>query len=160
MENYRVKIDLEPEVKKVLINRYGHGDDIIRLTLHSVVGQIFAASSQKIGYQHYIPTVKEPRGITFEYCGNELRNHYLPVSKVPRVKRLLYHIVLEDLRVTCEAFRSMGNSDYNAVKFFCEKYGIDDEDISQETLRKRIREWERNQSKKNIKKSSAVSVAV
>ncbi len=145
-------------MKKVLIHRFGDGSNQIRLTLHSVIGQVFAAASQKIGYQHYIPAVKDSDGILFEYAGNELSNHYLPVSKVPRVKRLLYHIVLEDLRVTCEAFRSVGNSDYNAVKYFCEKYGIDDEDIAQETLRKRIREWERNQSKKNVKKSSVVSV--
>lgn len=158
MNNYCVKINLEPEVKKVLIHRFGEGDQVIRLSLHSVIGQIFAASSAKIGFQHYIPPIREQGGIEFEYCGNELRHHYLPVNKVPRVKRLLYHIVLEDLRLTCEAFRSLGNSDYNAVRYFCEKYGITEEDIAQETLRKRIREWERNQSKKNVKKSTAFYV--
>jgi len=154
--NYGIRIKLDKEVDKVIRYRFGDGSDYIRLSLHSVVGQVFAASSQKIMYQHYLPAHHESGGILFEFAGNELTGRFLPSEKVPRVKRLLYYIVLEELRVTCEAFRGMGQSDYNAVKFFCAKYGITENDIAQETLRKRIREWERKIAEKNVKKSSAL----
>ena len=155
-KNYCIRIALDKDVAKVIKYRFGDGSDTIRLTLHTVLGQVFAASCQKVSYQHYLPAHHESGGILFEFAGNELQGRFLPTEKVLRVKRLLYHIVLEDLRVTCEAFRGMGQSDYNAVKFFCAKYGITEDDISQETLRKRIREWERNMVQKNLKKSSAI----
>jgi hypothetical protein len=149
-----VEIDLGPALRKYLTLRYGDADGEINLNLMNLLGTVFLSHLTKIGFLHTFDAVKEPGGLRFNFSSS-MRNMYLLKREVTRLKKNLSNLFREELRSTCECFEAVGNSDYNAVNYFMEKYGITEDDVSSENLRKKYRDWKESQRKKIERKLEA-----
>jgi hypothetical protein len=143
-----VELDIRTDVRKYLLCRYSADGDEIKLDLRNLLGAVFRGHLTKIGYLHTFAAVKEPKGIRFGFSGSSMRNMYLLTQDVKPLKSSLYKMYREELKATCECFEAVGKSDYSAVKYFMEKYGLTEDDVSSDNLRKKYRDWKEWQRKK------------
>ena len=133
-----------PHVRQFIIARFGDNTTVISLSKKSLLGILAEMASEKIGFRHVLPKseVEESKCITLEYP-ESLKSNFIHPAKALVMAKAFEHLFTQSFLESVESCVRLGFSDYNAVDFFMEKYGITEDMIAADTLRKK---WRNHQS--------------
>lgn len=128
-------------IRQFIIVRYGMGQAEIDITKRTTLGILVTLACQKIGYLHTLPRteIRENECVTL-LLPDSLKNHFIHPNKVQAISRMLETLFEEAFRDCIESCVMLGVSDYHAVDYFMEKYGITENMIGSDTLRKKWRD--------------------
>ncbi|GAB3767693.1 hypothetical protein GCM10028818_00950 [Spirosoma horti] len=139
----------EPHVRQFVIARYGNNTTVIDLTKKSMLGVLAELACEKVGFRHVLPKaeIEEAISITLHYP-DSLKNHFIHPGKLDLVAKLLNYLFSQAFLECMETSLMLGISDYEAVSTFMERYGITEDMVSADTLRKKWRDHQRYMNKK------------
>ncbi|MCX6216378.1 hypothetical protein [Spirosoma sp.] len=139
----------EPHVRQFVVARFGNNTTTINLSKKSMLGSLTELACEKVGFRHALPktTIDDSIAITLIYP-NSLKNHFIHPRKVDVFSKLLAYLFNQAFLEGIETAISVGISDYQAVDMFMDRYGITEEMISSDTLRKKWRDHQRGMTKK------------
>ena len=142
----------EPHVRQFITARYGNNTQVVDLTKKSMLGVLAELSCEKVGYRHVLPStrVDEQTSITLLYP-DSLKNHFIHPSKLLLLEKLFAYLFTQAFLEACEVSLMLGISDYEAVNLFMERYGITEEMVSADTLRKKWRDHQRHMVRKTAR---------
>jgi len=88
---------------------------------------------------HTLPRteIKENECVTL-YLPDSLKNHFIHPNKIHVMSAMIEMLFDEAFKDCVECCTMLGISDYDAVDYFMEKYGITEEMVSADTLRKKM----------------------
>ena len=129
--------------------RFGGNTTTIALTRKSMLGVLAELSCEKVGYRHVLPTqqVDSAIAVTLQYPGT-LKNHFVHPSKLQLIEKMFAYLFNQHFLEACEMAVMLNISDYAAVDLFMERYGITEEMVQADTLRKRWRDHQRYMKRK------------
>lgn len=136
-------------VRQFICARYGNNSTTVDLTRKSMLGVLAELSCEKVGYRHVLPTQKvdESASVTLLYP-DSLKNHFIHPNKLQLLEKLFIYIFTQAFLESCEVSLMLGISDYEAVNLFMERYGISEEMVAADTLRKKWRDHQRYMRRK------------
>ncbi len=139
----------ETHVRQFVVARYGNNTPIIDLTKKSMLGALAELACEKVGYRHVLPKVEidESISITLLYP-DSLKNHFIHPGKLDLLSKMLNYLFTQAFLESIEVSLMLGISDYEAVNLFMERYGITEDMVSADTLRKKWRDHQRYMNKK------------
>lgn len=139
----------EKHVRQFVIARYGSNTATIDLTKKSMLGVLTELACEKIGYRHVLPKVDldESICITLLYP-DSMKNHFIHPGKLDLVAKSLNYLFTQAFLEALEVSVMLGISDYEAVNLFMERYGITEDMVAADTLRKKWRDHQRYMNKK------------
>lgn len=139
----------ETHVRQFVIARYGNNTPVIDLTKKSMLGALTELACEKVGFRHVLPKaeVNETISITLLYP-DSLKNHFIHPGKLDLVAKMLNYLFTQAFLEAIETAVMLGISDYEAVNMFMDRYGITEEMVSSDTLRKKWRDHQRYMTKK------------
>lgn len=139
----------ETHVRQFVIARYGNNTSIIDLTKKSMLGALTELACEKVGFRHVLPKaeVNETISITLLYP-DSLKNHFIHPGKLELVAKMLNYLFAQAFLEAIETAVMLGISDYEAVNMFMDRYGITEEMVSADTLRKKWRDHQRHMTRK------------
>lgn len=139
----------EPHVRQFVMARYGQNTATISLSKKTMLGSMVELACEKIGYRHVLPSVKidEAVSITLLYP-DSMKNHFIHPAKLEMVAKLLAYVFQQAFLEAMETSLLLGISDYEGVNLFMERYGITEDMISADTLRKKWRDHQRYMARK------------
>lgn len=142
----------ERHVRQFIVARYGDNTTTVDLTKKSMLGVLAELSCEKVGYRHVLPVqkVEEATSITLLYP-DSLKNHFIHPNKLLLLERFFAYIFAQAFLEACEVSLMLGISDYEAVNLFMERYGITEEMVSADTLRKKWRDHQRHMVRKTTR---------
>ena len=136
-------------VRQFIMARYGCNTPVISLSKKSLLGILAEMASEKIGFRHVLPKseVEENRCIVLEYP-ESLKSHFIHPTKALVLAKTFEYLFNQSFLESVESCVRLGLSDYYAVDFFMEKYGLTEDMIAADTLRKKWRNHQYYMSKK------------
>ena len=139
----------EPHVRQFVIARYGNNTPTINLTKKSMLGALSELACEKVGFRHVLPKaqIDESISITLLYP-DSLKNHFIHPGKLDLVAKMLNYLFTQAFLEAIEVAVQLGISDYEAVNLFMDRYGITEEMVSADTLRKKWRDHQRYMTRK------------
>lgn len=134
----------ESHVRQFVIARYGNNTNVIGLTKKSMLGSLAELACEKVGFRHVLPKadLDDSICITLLYP-DSMKNHFIHPGKLDLVAKMLAYIFQQAFLEAIEVALSLGISDYDAVNLFMDRYGITEDMISADTLRKKWRDHQR-----------------
>lgn len=114
-----------------------------------MLGALAELACEKVGYRHVLPKVEidESISITLLYP-DSLKNHFIHPGKLDLLSKMLNYLFTQAFLESIEVSLMLGISDYEAVNLFMERYGITEDMVSADTLRKKWRDHQRYMNKK------------
>jgi hypothetical protein len=139
----------EHHVRQYVIARFGNNTTIIDLTKKSMIGTIVEIACEKVGYRHVLPKADhdETVCITLQYP-DSLKNHFIHPAKLLLVAKLFTYQFSQAFMESMETSLALGISDYEAVNIFMDRYGITEDMVAADSLRKKWRDHQRYMQKK------------
>jgi hypothetical protein len=139
----------EHHVRQYVIARYGNNTPVIDLTKKSMIGTLVEIACEKVGYRHVLPKadLDEAVCITLQYP-DSLKNHFIHPAKLLLVAKLLSHLFGQAFLECMETSLALGISDYEAVNTFMDRFGITEDMVAADSLRKKWRDHQRYMQKK------------
>jgi hypothetical protein len=139
----------EPHVRQFVIARYGNNTSVIDMTKKSMLGVLAEIACEKVGFRHVLPKmdVDERISITLLYP-DSLKNHFIHPAKLSLVAKLLNYLFTQAFLECLEVSLMLGISDYEGVNIFMDRYGITEDMVSADSLRKKWRDHQRYMNKK------------
>ncbi|MVM36512.1 hypothetical protein GO730_00630 [Spirosoma sp. HMF3257] len=139
----------EPHVRQFVVARYGNNTNVIDLTKKSMLGALTELACEKVGFRHVLPKadVDEKIAITLLYP-DSLKNHFIHPGKLDLVAKMLAYLFTQAFLEAIEVSVMLGISDYEAVNLFMDRYGITEDMVSADTLRKKWRDHQRHMARK------------
>lgn len=139
----------ETHVRQFVIARYGNNTPVIDLTKKSMLGALTELACEKVGFRHVLPKaeINENIAITLLYP-DSLKNHFIHPGKLDLVSKMLNYLFAQAFLEAIETAVMLGISDYEAVNMFMDRYGITEEMVSADTLRKKWRDHQRYMTRK------------
>ncbi|MCK8492921.1 hypothetical protein M0L20_13720 [Spirosoma sp. RP8] len=139
----------ENHVRQFVIARYGNNTTTIDMTKKSMLGVMAEIACEKVGYRHVLPKseIDENTSIILLYP-DSLKNHFIHPAKLLLMSKLLNHIFAQTFLECMETSLYLGISDYEAVNSFMERYGITEDMVPADSLRKKWRDHQRYMAKK------------
>ncbi len=136
-------------MRQFVVARYGNNTPVIDLTKKSMLGALTELACEKVGFRHVLPKadIDESISITLLYP-DSLKNHFIHPGKLELVAKMLNYVFTQAFLEAIETAVMLGISDYEAVNMFMERYGITEEMVSADTLRKKWRDHQRYMTKK------------
>ena len=136
-------------VRQFIMARFGAGTPTIALSKKSLLGILAEMASEKIGFRHVLPKteVDENRCIVLEYP-ESLKSNFIHPVKALVMAKAFEHLFTQAFLESVESCVRLGFSDYYAVDFFMEKYGISEELVAADTLRKKWRNHQQYMARK------------
>ncbi len=149
----------ETHVRQFVIARYGNNTSIIDMTKKSMLGVLAELACEKVGFRHVLPKaeIDEAISITLLYP-DSLKNHFIHPGKLDLVAKLLNYLFTQAFLECMEVSLMLGISDYEGVTIFMDRYGITEDMVSADTLRKKWRDHQRYMNKKMGNMLQALSV--
>ena len=134
----------EHHVRQFVIARFGNNSPTIDMTKKSMIGTLAEIACEKVGFRHVLPKAEldEKVCITLLYP-DSLKNHFIHPAKLLLVAKLFNYLFSQVFLECMETSVSLGISDYEAVAVFMERYGITDDMIAADSLRKKWRDHQR-----------------
>lgn len=139
----------ENHVRQFVIARYGNNTSVIDMTKKSMLGVLVEIACEKVGFRHVLPKMEidEAISITLHYP-DSLKNHFVHPAKLQLVAKLLHYLFTQAFLECMEVSLMLGISDYEAVNIFMDRYGITEDMVSADSLRKKWRDHQRYMAKK------------
>ncbi|RYF46895.1 MAG: hypothetical protein EOO39_49105 [Cytophagaceae bacterium] len=139
----------DPHVRQFICARFGNNSTTVDLTRKSMLGVLAELSCEKVGYRHVLPTqmVDETSAVTLLYP-DSLKNHFVHPNKLQLLEKMFTYIFSQAFLESCEMALMLNISDYEAVDLFMERYGITEDMVSADTLRKKWRDHQRYMKRK------------
>lgn len=140
----------EPHVRQFVTARYGNNTTTINLTKKSMLGAMVELACEKVGYRHVLPRATEvDRAICLTLlCPDSMKNNFVHPAKLEMVAKLLAYLFQQAFLEAIETSLMLGISDYAAVNMFMERYGLTEDMVSADTLRKKWRDHQRYMARK------------
>ena len=139
----------EPHVRQFVIARYGRNTNVIDLTKKSMLGTLAELACEKVGFRHVLPKSMADEAISIELLyPDSMKNHFIHPGKLDLMAKLLNYLFTQAFLEACEVSVMLGISDYDAVNLFMDRYGITEEMVSADTLRKKWRDHQRQMARK------------
>jgi hypothetical protein len=141
-EYFKARIPVQDAyVYQFIVNRYGNGTNVIRLSKKNLLGTLIELSAERICYQHTLPKRKfdQPFFIEVQFT-DRLKNHYLSPQKLLLFSEYFEKHFKDIFLLETEVLVSVGVSDYEAVQRFLIKYDLQENATIADTLRKRWRD--------------------
>jgi hypothetical protein len=144
----------ESHVRQFVIARYGGTDpankQVIELSKKTMLGTMTELACEKVGFRHVLPKadpVDESVCIILIYP-NSLKNHFVHPGKLEAFAKMLHYLFNQAFLEALETAVMLGISDYEAVNMFMDRYGITEDMVAADTLRKKWRDHQRAMVKK------------
>lgn len=139
----------DAHVRQFIMARYGNNTAVIGLTKKSILGSLAELACEKIGYRHVLPKTEldDSRCITLLYP-DSMRNHFIHPGKLELLAKMMAYLFQQAFLEAIEVSQYLGISDYEAVNAFMERYGITEDMVAADTLRKRWRDHQRYMARK------------
>ena len=139
----------EPHVRQFVMARYGHNTATINLSKKTMLGSLAELACEKVGFRHVLPSVKvdEAISITLLYP-DSMKNHFIHPAKLEVLAKMLNYLFQQAFLEAMEVSLILGISDYEAVNLFMERYGITEDMVAADTLRKKWRDHQRYMARK------------
>jgi hypothetical protein len=139
----------EPHVRQFVTARYGNNTTTIDLRKKTMLGAMTELACEKVGYRHVLPRqdVDKSICITLHYP-DSMKNHFIHPAKLDMVAKMLGYLFQQAFLEAMEFSLMLGISDYVAVNLFMERYGITEDMVSADTLRKKWRDHQRYMARK------------
>lgn len=149
----------ETHVRQFVKARYGNNTSVIDMTKKSMLGVLAEIACEKVGFRHVLPKmdIDESISITLLYP-DSLKNHFIHPAKLNLVAKLLNYLFTQAFLECMEVSLMLGISDYEGVNIFMDRYGITEDMVSADSLRKKWRDHQRYMNKKMESMLHAVSV--
>jgi len=139
----------EPHVRQFVMARYGNNTNSINLSRKTMLGSLAELACEKVGFRHVLPTVKvdEAISITLLYP-DSMKNHFIHPAKLEVLAKMLSYLFQQAFLEAMEVALSVGISDYEAVNMFMARYGLTEDMVAADTLRKKWRDHQRYMARK------------
>lgn len=127
-------------VRQFITTRFGQNSPTVHLSKKSLMGILAEMASEKIGFRHTLPkeVVDDTKCIILLYP-ESLKSHFIHPQKASLMAKAFEALFSQSFLESVESCVRLGYSDYYAVEFFMEKYGITEDMVPADTLRKKWR---------------------
>ncbi|MEZ0607871.1 hypothetical protein ACAW74_05105 [Fibrella sp. WM1] len=136
-------------VRQFICARFGNNTTTVELSRKSMLGVLAELSCEKVGYRHVIPScaVDQATSVILMYP-DSLKNHFIHPNKLQLLEKMFNYMFSQMFLEACEVSLMLGMSDYDAVNLFMERYGITEDMVASDTLRKKWRDHQRYMKRK------------
>ncbi|WP_019986316.1 hypothetical protein [Rudanella lutea] len=136
----------EAHVRQFIMARYGNNTNTVDINRKTMLGILCVLASEKVGFRHVLPRSAQdlhPEQYITLLLPDSLRNNFIHPSKVQAVAQFFGYLFTQAFLECCETSLALGITDYEAVQLFMERYGITEDMIASDTLRKKWRDHQR-----------------
>lgn len=139
----------DAHVRQFVMARYGNNTNVIGLNRKTMLGSLVELACERVGYRHVLPKVDTDDSICITLLyPDSMKNHFVHPNKLATLAKMMAYLFQQTFLEAIEVSQYLGISDYEAVNAFMERYGITEDMVAADTLRKKWRDHQRYMARK------------